>query len=103
MSTPPARRLHPVTLQQAAEASPTLAALASLARESSERLQAVQSLIPPALRPAVKAGPIEGTHWCLLVQGNAAAAKLRQLLPMLANRLREQGWAVEAIRLKVQA
>jgi hypothetical protein len=25
------------------------------------------------------------------------------LLPMLATRLREQGWAVEAIRLKVQA
>jgi hypothetical protein len=103
MSTAPPRRLHPVSLQQAAEESPTLAALAQLARESSERLQAVQSLIPVALRPAVKAGPIEGTQWCLLVQGNAAAAKLRQLLPMLTGRLREQGWAVEAIRLKVQA
>ena len=68
-----------------------------------ERLQAVQSLIPAALRPAVKAGPLEGTQWCLLVQGNAAAAKLRQLLPMLTARLREQGWAVETIRLKVQA
>ncbi|MCE2880327.1 MAG: hypothetical protein LW719_13300 [Comamonadaceae bacterium] len=102
MSTPSPRRLHPVTLQQAAEESPTLAALAQLARESNERLKAVQSLIPLALQPAVKAGPIEGAQWCLLVQGNAAAAKLRQLLPMLTGRLREQGWAVEAIRLKVQ-
>ncbi len=103
MSTPPTRRFHPVTLQQAAEESPTLAALASLARESGERLQAVQGLIPPALRPAVQAGPIEGTEWCLVVKGNAAAAKLRQLLPMLAGRLRAKGWPVEVIRLKVQA
>ncbi len=103
MSTPSSRRFHPVTLQQAAEESPTLAALAQRARESNERLQAVQSLIPAALRPAVKAGPIEGAQWCLLVQGNAAAAKLRQLLPMLTGRLRERGWAVETIRLKVQA
>lgn len=101
MSTPTPRRLHPVTLQQAAEESPTLAALASLARESARRLEAVQSLIPPPLRTAVRAGPIEGTDWCLLVKGNAAAAKLRQLLPVLAGRLREQGWAVDTIRLKV--
>lgn len=101
MSTPPPRRLHPVTLQQAAEESPTLAALAGLARESGERLQAVQSLIPPALRVAVRAGPIEGTQWCLLVQGNAAAAKMRQLLPVLTGRLREKGWAIDTIRLKV--
>lgn len=101
MSTPLPRRLHPVTLQQAAEESPTLAALAGLARESGERLQAVQSLIPPPLRGAVRAGPIEGTQWCLLVQGNAAAAKMRQLLPALTGRLREEGWAIDTIRLKV--
>ena len=101
MSSPPARRHHPVTLQQAAEESPTLAALANLARESGERLQAVQSLIPQPLRPSVQAGPITGADWCLLVRGNAAAAKMRQLLPTLAARLREKGWAVETIRLKV--
>ena len=103
MSTSVSRHRLPVTLQQAAEESPTLAALASLARESAQRLEAVHPLIPPALRTAVKAGPIEGTDWCLLVKGNAAAAKLRQLLPVLTGRLREQGWAVETIRLKVQA
>ena len=92
-----------ITLQQAAEASPTLAGLENLARESGERLKAVQALIPPAMRAAIQAGPIEGTSWCLLVRGNAAAAKLRQLLPALAAGLRSKGYPVETIRLKVHA
>ncbi|HWI84533.1 DciA family protein [Ramlibacter sp.] len=102
MPPSPQRRPHPVTLQQAAEESPTLARLAQLARESAEQLKAVESLIPAALRSAVQAGPIEENSWCLLVDGNAAAAKLRQLLPALLNRLRERGSQVTAIRLKVQ-
>lgn len=103
MTTPsPNRRLHPVTLQQAAQESPTLARLAQLARESGEQLQTVQSLIPPALRCAVRPGPIDGSSWCLLVDGNAAAAKLRQVLPALLERLRERGSPVTSIRLKVQ-
>ncbi|MBI2769595.1 MAG: hypothetical protein HYX47_08230 [Burkholderiales bacterium] len=97
------RRLHPVTLQQAAEDSPTLAKLAQLARESGERLKAVELLIPEALRTTVRPGPIEGSSWCLLVGSNAAAAKLRQVLPALQTRLRDRGWEVTSIRLKVQA
>jgi hypothetical protein len=97
------RRHHPVTLLQAAEDSPTLARLAELARESSERLKAVQPLIPEALRPAIKAGPIDGPVWCLLVSNNAAAAKLRQVLPALQSRLCDRGWQVTSIRLKVQS
>ncbi|MFC5500474.1 hypothetical protein ACFPOE_23230 [Caenimonas terrae] len=97
------RRNHPVTLLQAAEESPALARLAELARESGERLKAIQPLIPPALRPAVKAGPIDGSSWCLLVGNNAAAAKLRQVLPALQSRLADCGWQVTSIRLKVQS
>jgi hypothetical protein len=96
------RRLHPVTLQQAADESPTLARLAQLARESGERLKAVELLIPSSLRSAVKAGPIDGTDWCLLVESNAAAAKLRQVLPALVTHLCDRGWQVTSIRLKVQ-
>jgi len=96
------RRHHPVTLQQAALDSPTLARLAELAQDSSERLRAVESLIPGALRSAVKAGPIEGPTWCLLVDSNAAAAKIRQVLPALQSHLRSRGWQVNSIRLKVQ-
>ena len=103
MIPPPThRRLHPVTLQQAADESPTLARLAQLARESGERLQAVELLIPASLRAAVRPGPIDGPAWCLLVDSSAAAAKLRQVLPALMAHLCGSGWEVTSIRLKVQ-
>jgi hypothetical protein len=102
-STPSSpRRLHPVTLQQAAQESPTLARLAQLARESGERLEAVEFLIPASLRSSVKPGPIDGPAWCLLVDESAAAAKLRQVIPALLEFLRGRGWQVTSIRLKVQ-
>ena len=88
-------------LHEAAEASPTLARLAQLARESGERLKAVEQLIPPPLRSAVRPGPIDGTTWCLLVDSNAAAAKLRQVLPALVSQLCSRGWEVTSIRLRV--
>jgi hypothetical protein len=96
------RRLHPVSLHEAAEGSPTLARLAQLARESGERLAAVERLIPSALRPAVRPGPIDGPSWCLLVESNAAAAKLRQLLPAMVELLSRRGVEVTSIRLKVE-
>ena len=95
--------MHPVTLQQAAQDSPTLARLAELARDSCERLKAVELLIPASLRAAIKAGPVDGQAWCLLVDSNAAAAKLRQVLPDLVARLRDRGWEVTSIRIKVQS
>ncbi len=101
-TTSPQRRPHPVTLAQAADDSPTLARLAQLARESGEQLKAVESLIPVALRPGVRPGPINGPEWCLLVDSSAAAAKLRQLVPALLNRLRDRGRQITSIRLKVQ-
>src|SRR6478735_9386091 len=95
-------RRHPVTLLQAAEDSPTLAKLAQLARESGERLKAVELLIPTSLRSAVKPGPIDGPDWCLLVDSNAAAAKLRQVIPALVDQLCARGWQVNSRRLKGQ-
>ena len=99
MTTPVPRRFVPVL--QACEDAPTLARLAQLARESRDRLEAVQFLIPGPLRSAVQAGPIEGASWCLLVDGNAAAAKLRQVLPALTAELQRRGTQVTAIRLRV--
>lgn len=96
------RQHRSVTLQQASLDSPTLARLADLTRESSARLKAIETLIPRPLRPAIQAGPIEGTVWCVLVDNNAVAAKLRQLLPNLLNGLKAGGWQVTSIRLKVQ-
>ena len=90
-----------VTLHQAVGDSPSLARLTQLVHESNQRLQAIQALIPGGLRPAVKAGPIDGENWCLLVSGNAAAAKVRQLIPLMQASLLRQGWKVTTIRLKI--
>ena len=98
------RRLpQTLTVQQAVGNSPSLARLTELVRESNHRLKTIESLIPEALRPAVKAGPIEGDSWCLLVNGNAAAAKIRQLTPLIQAGLLRHGWRVTSIRLKLLA
>jgi len=96
------RRQHSVTLFQASQDSPTLAKLTELTRDSVARLKAIEALIPSPLRPCIKAGPIEGTVWCLILENNSAAAKIRQLLPAMTAHLRVKGWDVESIRLKVQ-
>jgi hypothetical protein len=96
------RRHYALSLMQAAEASPTLARLAELTRDSRARLQALDPLIPAALRATVTAGPIDGDTWCLLVSNTASAAKLRQLLPSLESALKSRGWVVNSIRVKVQ-
>ena len=96
-------RNHSVTLQQASLDSPALARLTELTRDSVARLAAVQMLIPAAMRSCVNAGPIDGTAWCLLLDNNAIAAKMRQLLPSLQAHLRSKGWAIDSIRLKVQS
>jgi Dna[CI] antecedent, DciA len=95
------RRNQPVTAYAAAGEAPTLARLAQLARESGERLKAIESSIPAPLRASIRPGPIEGTTWCLLVDSSAAAAKLRQLLPVLQDKLGSRGYEVTSIRLKV--
>ena len=96
------RQHHPVTLLQASQDSPTLLRLTELSRDSVARLQAVQALIPSALRPSVTAGPIDGAVWCLLLDNNATAAKIRQLVPSLESHLRSKGWVIGSIRLKVR-
>lgn len=93
---------HYVTLHQAASASPTLARLTALAKDSNERLKAIKGLMPEALWSTIQAGPIDGSSWCLLVNNNAVSAKLRQLSPALLAHLRTKGWDVTTIRLKVK-
>ena len=98
---PPNRQHRAVTFNQAIENSPSLARLAELVRESNDRLKAAESLIPEGLRSSVKAGPIDGENWCLLVTGNAAAAKVRQVIPLIQIRLLHEGCKVSSIRLKI--
>ena len=96
------RHKHAISLLQATQESPTLSRLAGLTADSQARLKAIEPLLPSNLRSAIKAGPIEGDAWCLLLDNNAVASKVRQLVPTLAAHLRTRGWDVQSIRLKVQ-
>jgi len=96
------RRHYAIPLHQAAQESPTLARLVDRVRASSSRYDAIRPLLPAPLRSAVQAGPIEEGHWCLLVNSNAVAAKLRQFLPSLQMHLEAKGLPVTGIRIKVQ-
>jgi hypothetical protein len=102
MNSPLSRRHQAFTLLQATQDSPSLARLTALSDESVARLKSIEPLIPATLRTAVKAGPIDGTTWCLILDSNAGAAKMRQLLPVFEAHLRSKGWEVTSIRLKVQ-
>lgn len=90
-----------VTFNQAIENSPSLTRLAGMVRESGDLLKSIELLLPAAMRASVKAGPIDGETWCLLISSNAAAAKLRQLLPTLQARLKDNGHNITSIRLKL--
>lgn len=90
------------SLEEAAGAAPSLAALQERIRTSQRCLERVQHLIPQAMRRHVKAGPLQDSEWCLLVGNAAASAKLRQLQPALLQALGQSGLEVSAIRIKVQ-
>ncbi len=95
------RRHFAISLEQAAQSSPTLSLLVSQAREANARMKALEPLMPPSLRAHVQPGPIEGENWSLIVKNAAAAAKLRQLLPSFEAHLRTKGWNVARIQIKV--
>lgn len=69
---------------------------------SQQCLQAIQGVLPPMMRPHVKAGPIDDEGWTLLVANTAISSKLRQLQPRLLDALAQKGCKVNAIRLRVQ-
>jgi hypothetical protein len=90
------------SLQEAVGAAPGLAELQARILASQRCLDRVRELMPHALRSQVVAGPLQDSEWCLLVRSSAAAAKLRQLLPVMREALHESGAQVSAIRIKVQ-
>lgn len=91
------------TLEQAAGAAPTLAALQARIQQSQRYLDMINTSIPAGLRPHVQAGPLDNDGWCLFVRNAAAATKIRQLLPRLLDTLIQNGAQINAIRVKVQA
>ena len=103
-----ASRTAPVTpdalrLQQALQQSAPLARLRELLRDSAARFEAIRPNLPGSLATHIKPGPVDDTGWSLLAANASVAAKLRQLQPRLETILRERGWQVSAIRIKVQS
>ncbi|MEZ5704013.1 MAG: DciA family protein [Burkholderiaceae bacterium] len=90
------------SLEQAADAEPSLAALAQRVRASQQYLKTVQHLVPTPLRTHVKAGPLDDGVWCILVSNTAASTKIRQMIPSLLTTLNQNGAQITAIRIKVQ-
>lgn len=95
--TPDALRIH-----DAIGRSAPLARLQHLLRESEARLSVVRSVVPSALGPHLKPGPLDDSGWTLLVANAAVGAKVRQLLPRLEDALKARGMQVTAIRIRVQ-
>lgn len=90
-------------IQQALQRSEPLARLRELLRESEARFAAIRPLLPPAMLAHVKPGTVDEDGWSLLAANASVAAKLRQLQPRLEAALREGGWAIAAVRVKVRA
>lgn len=81
--------------------APHLARIADLIKLSNSMLSAVENLLPMGIRKNVQAGPLDDGTWCLFVENNSVAAKLRQLQPTLEAHLRTKGWDIQSIRIKV--
>jgi hypothetical protein len=98
--------MSPVTppslpIRQALAGSEPLARLTERLRESTQRLQAVQTLLPPAMRALVRSGPLDAEGWTVLADNGAVAAKLRHMVPVMQQRLESDGWKAVTIRVKV--
>ena len=89
-------------IAQALSESAPLGRLSERLRLSGALYDAVAPALPLALAAQVSPGPVDDEGWSLLCSNAAVAAKLRQLVPRLEERLRDVGKPVAAIRVKVQ-
>lgn len=98
------RQPSPTTLKVATalDRSEPLSLLLRRLEQARALFETVAPLLPPGLRSDVRPGQVDGEAWTLLASHNPAAAKLRQLLPLLLQRLRESGWEGSAIKVRVQ-
>ncbi len=93
----------PRTVGDALSHSDVLQSLQRRIAESNERLQVVRALLPAALSSQLTAGPLDAAGWTLMVRSSAVAAKLRQWQPLMEDALRQRGWQVSSIRIRIQS
>ena len=102
-SRPPPVTPDALRIEQALQQSAPLVRLRQLMHDSNDRFEAIRPGLPAAMAAYVKPGPVDEAGWSLLAANASVAAKLRQLQPRLEELLRERGWQVSAIRVKVQS
>jgi len=98
----PAQAQPALPLSDALQASEPLARLAERLRESKRRFDCIAPMLPGALATQAQPGPVDVHGWTVLAANPAVAAKLRQLVPLLAAALDKAGHAALPIRIKVQ-
>ena len=98
----PAQPAAAMPIAQALRESAPLGRLSERLRLSNALFDAVVPTLPLGLAGQVSAGPVDDEGWSLLCSNAAVAAKLRQLVPHLEQRLHDSGTPVAAIRVKVQ-
>lgn len=96
-AVPKARPIAEALAQNAA-----LARLRERIDDSRRRYAAVAAVLPEALRQHLSPGPVDDAGWTLLAANPAVAAKARQWVPELEAALLAQGWAVSAVRVRVE-
>lgn len=89
------------SVAQALEGNATLSGLLAGHRRAQACFMAISPGLAPPLRKQLRAGPIDGTSWTILAANSAAAAKLRQSVPMLLSALLAHGETIAEIRIKV--
>ena len=99
----PAHAQPALPLADALQASEPLARLAERLRESKRRFDCIAPVLPNGLAAHAQPGPVDAHGWTVLAANAAVAAKLRQLVPLLAARLVEHKFDDLPLRVKVQS
>ena len=101
MSTKKSR--DPISLDEAMLRCTAVSQLARGLKESKDRYEAVKAYLVHhgKLADYIKPGPVDEKGWCILVTHAAAMSKLKQMVPLLENVLKQHGWVNNKVRLKM--
>lgn len=89
------------SLSQALQEAPTVAQVLAGHREAQACYALIEPLLPSGLASQLRPGPLQDGTWTLFAAGNASAAKARQLLPRLAERLQAVRGDVNEVKVKI--
>ncbi len=81
--------------------SEALHALRGRATDSRTMWNTLRAVVPAALASGIQPGSLDGEAWTLCASSSAVAAKLKLVLPLLLRRLRQDGWPIQRIAIRV--